>query len=391
MKNKCTLKNITLLWGACFLIAATVLSFTHFKSESNDSKYYTELVVRYQNAPLSQVISPKWGVNYWGFEPNSYMRDQFPGQLIMGVALTKLGIPAEQALHILGMLFQISSFLLLALIAYDFFSIEGALFLLSSLLLTPLAFSYNIRANHELGIMFFSILSLYSGYKLHQSKNWIIPAVISSASLLLIKGPFFIFSPALLVVGYLFSNNSNRFKMPLITIAVILSLCSVMIATIGFESLFMKVTGDSFLREFWRIQIEQRAMAKTQGHFFIVQKILNFYYYFSHYLAYALPWSFILLMYVILKKRTREFVLFLKTPISLLFFFSSMTFCLFFSISDRVAGRYTFPGYFLFAAWTALAIYSMSDLLKAKVALHKDKFFFAVPLLWLLAFSLHFL
>lgn len=319
MEKKFTLKNLTILWLFIFLLASVFLSFSHFKSESNDSKYYTELVVRYKNADFNSVLTPKWGENYWGFDPKTYMRDQFPGQLLMGVALTHLGIPAEQSLHILGMLFQIFSFLILAAIASHFLFFEGPLFLLLSLLLSPLAFSYNIRANHELGIMFFSFLALYSGFKFHQSKIWALVVSLASMSLLLIKGPFFIFSPVLFTVGYFFSVDQRKNYLVLLSV---LFLCgaSVIITTLGFEYLFMKITGESFLKEFWRIQIEQRAMAKNHTHFFLIQKCLNFYYYFSHYLAYALPWSFILLVYVLIKKKIREFISFFKGPLSQLFF-----------------------------------------------------------------------
>ena len=101
------LTKLRYYWTLAFIIAAIALSFSRFKSESNDSKYYTQLVVRYQNENWTSLVTPKWGENYWGFDPQSYMTDQFPGQLIMGVGLTKIGIPAEQALHILGLFFQV--------------------------------------------------------------------------------------------------------------------------------------------------------------------------------------------------------------------------------------------------------------------------------------------
>jgi hypothetical protein len=119
-------RKLFIYWLCAFFIAAFVLSNSHFKSESNDSKYYTDLVVRYQNQNWQNVISPKWGINYWGFDPNTYMRDQFPGQLILGITVSKLGVPAEQALHILEMLFQIGSIFLLVQIARQFISEEKA-------------------------------------------------------------------------------------------------------------------------------------------------------------------------------------------------------------------------------------------------------------------------
>jgi 4-amino-4-deoxy-L-arabinose transferase-like glycosyltransferase len=392
MNKNYSLKYLSFLWLCCFILASIFLSFSHFKSDSNDSKYYTELVVRYKDAPWSQVLTPKWGENYWGFDKTAYMRDQFPGQLIMGVSLTRVGIPSEQALHILGMFFQVGSILLLAAIAQHLLLAEAALFLSLALLLTPLSFSYNIRANHELGIMFFSFLSLYSGFNLTKSKWLAIIVALCSASLLLIKGPFFIFTPVLLSIGYFYSDDNNQKKDLFYFLSTLfLSLCSVLFVTLLFEYLFMKITGESFLREFWRIQIEQRAMSHEQKHFFVIQKLLNFYYYFSHYLVYSLPWTLVLLLYVIIKKKTNEFMSFFISRPSMLFFSSSIIFCFFFSMSDRVAGRYTFPGYFLFSAWSAIALYSLSPLLKNKVSFFKNNFFFIIPIFWFFTFALHFL
>jgi len=110
MFNNLCFKKLSLIWIGFLLGAVAIVSVSHFKSESNDSKYYTELVVRNQQASFQELIAPKWGENYWGFETNSYMRDQFPGQLLMGVALTKIGIPASQSLHILGMFFRLDLF-----------------------------------------------------------------------------------------------------------------------------------------------------------------------------------------------------------------------------------------------------------------------------------------
>lgn len=391
MNKNFSLKNLTVVWMLAFVIASIFLSFTHFKSESNDSKYYSELVVRYQDADFSNLITPKWGTNYWSFDPNSYMRDQFPGQLLMGVALTRLGVGAEHALHILGMFFQIASFLILASIAQKMRNqSQGTAFLVLALLLSPLAFSYNVRANHELGIMFFSFLALFAGINLRQSKIWGLVAIVCSVSLLLIKGPFFIFSFALFSIGYFYSKERNHHKFLFLSV-LFLCLGAVVLTTLGFEALFSKISGESFLSEFWRIQIEQRAMIDNKEHFFIIRKLLNFYYYFSHYLAYSLPWSLILIYYVAIKGKFREFVLFCKSPLSQLFFFAAIVYCLVFSMSNRVAGRYTFPGYFLFTAWSALALYQLSAFLQEKMAALKNKATLLLPLIWLVSFFLHFL
>jgi hypothetical protein len=391
MLNNTSLKKLSWIWLICLILASIVVSLSHFKSESNDSKYYTELVVRYHNAPLKEVMAPKWGENFWSFDPNTYMRDQFQGQLFMGVALAKLGVPANQALHVLGMFFQVGSFLLLInlLMAIDKF--QSALFVVGSLLITPLAFSYNLRANHELGIMFFCFLSLYAGFKFQKSNWWGIAFIISAVAIFLIKGPFFIFSFTSFFCGYFYHFSKNKKYILNYFLINILTLAIVALAVFGYEQAFFYVTGESFLREFWRIQIEQRAIGLSQNHSYFIQKLINFWYYFSHYLAYSMPMSLVLLVYIIIQKKFYDFLILVKKRESLMLLLASMAFCLFFSMSDRVAGRYAFAGYFLFSAWIALIIIQLSDRLDLWVRKNSSKFEYGIPTFWLFSILIHFI
>ena len=377
-----------------FFLAAFVLSNSHYKSESNDSKYYTDLVVRYQNQSWENILTPKWGVNYWSFDPNSYMRDQFPGQLILGVSLAKIGIPAAQALHILGMAFQILSFFLLVQISLQFIFYEQASVLFYGLLLTPLSFSYNIRANHELGIMFFCFFSLYAGMKLSTSRFYYLGAAIASMMLMLIKGPFCLFGLIFTTLGHLFSEK--KFSITNLIFALILNLLFIILAAYAYEAFFSKVTGLKFLEEFYKIQIQNRAMLATNEHSFIIRKFLNFIYYFWHYLAYSLLWSFLAVLAVIINSKKKIFVIqskdFLRSRLSLYLLSSSLIFCFMFMMSDRVAGRYVFPGYYLFSAWVILFLLHVSSTFQSihgkliRIGLH-----IIAPLLWLTTFALHFI
>lgn len=384
-------QKICIHWLLAFILASLFLSFSHFESTSNDSKYYTTLVVRYKDQSWQNVLAPKWGVNFWNFDENSYMRDQLPGQVLAGVALANLGIPATQSLHILGMAYQILSILLLSLISQQFVSKGKSSVLLYSLLLTPLAFSYNIRANHELGIMFFSFLALYSGVMLNKSKSWIIYSTFSSLGLLWIKGPFFIFGTILLTIGFVFSPKERK-KYSSLFLSIFVSNFFVLLSALLFELLYQSITHQSFFATFWKIQFQQRAFNETQNHSFLIQKILNFYYYFWHYFTYALPVSLLIFIPILKRKSPQVLMDYLKTRISLCFFTSAMSFCLLFSLSNRIAARYVFPGYYLFAAWLILSFYNFSETFK-KLHLNILKFgiHLVVPFLWLICFVLHFL
>jgi len=392
MNNHLKKNKLFIIWFFVYLISTFVLINSHFKSESNDSKYYTELVIRYQNKNWRDVLTPKWGENYWGFDPQSYMQDQFPGQIIMGVALTKLAIPASQSLHLLGMSFQILSIVLLSVITKELQISEGQdnNVLLYSLLLIPLSYSYNIRANHELGIMFFSLSALFSGLRISFSKWWSLLSAFSSLALLWIKGPFFIFGIVFLFIGFYFSNSVIK-KYQNLLLAILISFLMLFVSAYIFEVFYQKMTNESFLSAFWHIQMQQRALVKSVTHTFIVQKFLNFNYYFSHYLAYSLPWSLIVVVNLAIKRKNFNLD-FIKSRLSLCLLFSAMAYCLTFSLSDRVASRYVFPGYYLIAAWFILVSYHSSEIFnKTHRHIMKNGFNYLVPALWFIAFIIHFI
>ena len=387
-------KKLFIYWLMAFFLAIFVLSSSQYKSLSNDSKYYSDLVVRYQNENWQNIISPKWGENYWSFAPNSYMRDQLPGQLILGVAVSKLGIPAAQALHTIEMAFQILSIFLLVQIALQFVSYDKASVLYYGLLLTPLAFSYNIRANHELGIMFFCFLALYSGLKLSSSHLWSLGSALSCIMLLMIKGPFFVFGLIFTVLGYFFTEKKS--SVINLFFAIGLSIILIALTMYAYESLFFKYTGQSFFLEFYKIQIQQRAMVSSHEHSFLVQKCLNFFYYFWHYLVYSLLWSFLLLLIILKNIDHKEFMAkcfdFSKSRLSFCFLLSAFVFCFMFMMSDRIASRYVFPGYYLFSSWTILFLFHISKKFQlTHEKLTKIGLCLVVPALWLLNFVIHFI
>lgn len=375
-------------------MGAFLVANSHYRSSNDDSKYYSSLVERYQNASWSNVVAPLWGENYYSYAPNTYMRDQLPGQLIMGVIISKLGVPAEHALHILEMAFQILSIFFLVKIAEVFLASDKASSIYYGVLLTPMAFSYNLRGNHEMGVMFFCLLSLYAGLKLSKSIIWSLVSIFACVMLLMIKGPFFIFGLILFFVGFYFSEERTEFKR--VFFSLILSALAVFFTGYLFEYLYVKITGISFFSEFYKIQIQQRAMTNVHKHFFLIQKFLNFYYYFVNYFSYSLPWC--LWAFVVLIKNRKntmmknELYQFLKSRLSLCLLASAFIFCFVFSVSDRTASRYIFPAYYLFSAWSVLLVLQIS---KTFQELHKKILRFGVhsvaALVWFIALVLHFI
>lgn len=380
--------KLILLWTLVFLIASVLLSNSNYQSTSNDSKYYSTLVTRYQDKTWPEVLTAKWGENYWGFEQNSYMRDQLPGQVAMGVALAKVGVPAQHSLHIIEMALLLGSFFMMIQIANIFVTAEESSFLIYSLMILSLSFSYNIRANHESGIFFFSTLALYSGLRL--SSKWIfsLSAVFSCLALMWIKGPFFIFGFILTCLGFIFSPAKKNFFRVLTTL--LLSAVAVFGSGYLYEKAFHHWTNEPFFSEFYRIQIQERALGIAK-HSFFIQKYLNFQYYFIHYLGYAMPWTLLVLILIFKadKKRLKAFAF---SPLSLIFAGAALAYLGLFSMSERTAGRYVFPGYYFFSAWLMLLTFSQSDRFKRfHSKLGELRAHYLGAGLWFIAFAAHLL
>lgn len=312
----------------------------------------------------------------------------------MGVIISKLGVPAEHALHILEMAFQIFSVFLLVKIAEVFIASDKSSSIYYGVLLTPMAFSYNLRGNHEMGVMFFCLLSLYAGLKLSKSIFWSLVSIFACVMLLMIKGPFFIFGLILFFVGFYFSEERAGGKR--IFFSLLLSALAVFLTGYLFEYLYVKITGISFFSEFYKIQIQQRAMTNVHKHFFLIQKFLNFYYYFVNYFSYSLPWCLWAFIELIKNRKNTamKFKLnqFLRSRLSLGLLTSAFAFCFVFSLSDRTASRYIFPAYYLFSAWSVLLVLQISESFQE---LHKKILRIGVhsvaAFVWFIALILHFL
>jgi len=322
------------------------------------------------------------------------MRDQFPGQLIIGATGAKLGLTPKHAQHIIQMFFQLGSIFLLFFVARKFIAEEHSFILFLGLLLISNAFSYNLRANHESGITFFSCLSLYAGLSFIDRKLIaFLFYVIASIFLLLIKGPFVVFAFILFNLGAFFSlmkDFKNHHKFAFIAWGILFNLAAVMAAALvlwWYEVAFTAITKLSFLEEFYRIQFKERALDVKDQYPYFIQRGLNFFYYFYHTLTYALPWTIGLLIALYLRIKNQKKLSFVHSHLSYLLILSAMAFCAVFSTSNRMAGRYVYPAYYIVAAWMILFCYFNFEFMQRWLKKSLNNYYiYLVVGLWSLSF-----
>ncbi len=360
-------KGLFSVWLPLFLLAALILGQSGFLSNSNDSKFYNRLIVQLDQKPISQWIAPKWGDNFYSQDPDSYIHDHLVGNLIFGAALARLGYPAEQALNLVQMLFQILSIFMLAAIVRFFIPDRAPNALFWSLQLMPISFTYGVRANHEQGMFLFLLIAIYGAIRMSRDWKWLALVVIGTQGVFLIKGASVVVVPPICGIAYLFAAEKFKDKRTAwAALGVTASFASIAISGYLYELAYQNAAGQPFFAEYWDTQIMGRSFneeskfvaERKSSDIFILQKLKNIYYYANRGFFYSAPWS-LLAVAVLLRYRKNVWtkartILLPENRLYSIMILSSAVIIGVFSISDRTASRYIFPVFYLLAtAWVS--------------------------------------
>lgn len=126
----------------------------------------------------------------------------------------------------------------------------------------------------------------------------------------------------------------------------------------GYEQWFHSLTGESFFKRYWEIQIVGRSLEHNTG-FSLVTKLKNFNYYFSRTLAYVMPWSLIFIVVAARKRKElgewfRQNRRWIQTIGGFV-----LLYILVFSMVDRKASRYLYPAYYFAYLLFAMGLYKL--------------------------------
>jgi len=388
-----------LLWALFFVLASILLVNSSYKSKSGDSQFYTELVEHLSAKPAGEWIAPKWHGTH-GHPYDAYVRDHFLGNVFIGLILTKLGLPAGHALHVFQMLSQILSlFLLVGISGFFIKDNRSPLSLLWALQLIPVAFTYQIRANHEQSMMLFTLMAVYAALLSTRSLKYLWIVLVGIQGVFLIKGASVIVVPFLCLGAYLL--ETKNLKQTGCFAGILLLLFSTLAGTLYFyEHWFREVTGLEFFSEYWQVQIMQRSLYPSYIQNVFLNKLVNLSYYLSRCFYYTLPWSLILLVVLIRNRsciwaKTKELLRNLERPENsaiLLLAFCGLTYPLIFSLSDRTASRYIFPAYYFLGAAMVLGLnVYVSKFRQLVEAIERYGVFPVASSLWFIAVCFHLL
>ncbi|HXE80237.1 MAG TPA: hypothetical protein VNK41_05770 [Vicinamibacterales bacterium] len=345
-------RRAALAWAAAVVVAAALIAATRFTSRDPDSAVYAGLSARLAAEPLQRWIAPEWW-GHWGFE--GPFREHPIGILLLPAALGRLGYPAPQAAYAVNACFQAVSFVLIGALAAFVVTRREARALTWVLQLILIAFVFRIRANQEYAVLAGILAALYATERSRERPAWAWLTAAAFAWVLLVKGVFGLIVPLLCALWLLARWAGGADDHPGVTrrawIALGATLAVLPVVAGGYEWLYQRATGDSFLAFYTGPRLNPDAVVSNVW----LRWPINFGWYIGRLIWYAMPWSPFALGLGWLWARGR-FVPDSRTRGALLFALcASAALLAAFAAADRRADRFIFPAYFAIGAAGAVA------------------------------------
>jgi 4-amino-4-deoxy-L-arabinose transferase-like glycosyltransferase len=351
----------TIAWVVVLSVAWVALAIRGYGSRDPDSRLYAEITAQMAQAPAAGWIAPAFPPGWFMTGP---FREHPVGLFVPAALVAKLGYPAGQAAYAMNALYQAATLVLLPALAAALVSGSEARALGWVLQLLPIAFTYRIRANHEQALLLCLVLALLGTERSRRNPRFAALTAVGLVGLLLVKGVFAVFGPALCALWLLTAPPpASPGGLPARRAWLGLGLASVamVVAAALYEVLYRQATGEPF----WSFYLSRQlgvAAASGIGHA-AAQKSLNLVWYLGRVLWFSFPWSLVLLASAVtewLARRptARRSEPAEERPLAAGAAFVAGTLLLYvlaFSLFDRRADRYVFPAYFAVGAAGAVA------------------------------------
>ncbi len=367
----------SVFWAAAFVLVAALIVATHFSSTDPDSQLYASISGRLSEEPVSHWIAPEW----WDFWPETHMtglfREHPAGVFLVPVALSRLGIPGEQAAYIAGVGAGLASLLLIGVLIGRLASVADGRASLILLQLMPVAFLFRVRANHEYPMLVALLVTLVSVEGARRSWWWIAGIAFGLTLGLLVKGVFVVL--VVLAAGLWILLNPTRLRGTVwrVIVACVAGAAITAGVAVLYDIAYVRATGETFWTAYWQRQLGPVTIATPLDNASTLAGHLGFY--LTRLLWFPAPWSLALVAgaWHVLRDRRGE-----KQPSSwarlsptskrgLIFAlgFAALAILLL-SPSSRFAERYTFSAaYMIGAAGVVVALRTWPGLSRAVMAI----------------------
>lgn len=240
------------IWTIGFVVVSALLVATRFASDDPDSALYAAQSARLAEEPVGRWIAPEW----WGnWDHHGLFREHPVGVLLVPTTLASLGVPGVQAAYIVGIAAGLASVVLIAGIVARVTSVADARAVLVLLQLMPLAFIFRIRANHEYPMLVCLLVAVIGIEAVRRSWRWVWVTPLALCAAVLVKAAFV--AVPLLAIGWWALANPLRtpgtLARPIAT--GILSVAAIVAMSVGYDTVYFGVTGESFWAGYWARQM----------------------------------------------------------------------------------------------------------------------------------------
>jgi 4-amino-4-deoxy-L-arabinose transferase-like glycosyltransferase len=280
-------------WAVAFVAVAALIVATHFSSTDPDSQLYASISGRLSEEPVSHWIAPEW----WDFWPETHMtglfREHPAGVFLAPVAISRLGIPGEQAAYIAGVGAGLASLLLIAVLVGRLASIADGRASLILLQLMPVAFLFRVRANHEYPMLVALLVTLVGVEGARRSWWWIAGIALGLTIGLLVKGVFVVL--VVLAAGLWILLNPTRLRGTAgRTIAACLAGAAITAGVaVLYDMAYVRATGETFWAAYWQRQLGPVTIATPLDNASTLAGHVGFY--LTRLIWFPAPWSLALL------------------------------------------------------------------------------------------------
>jgi hypothetical protein len=283
---------LVLAWCAALAVATALLIATHFRTRDPDSALYVIIASRLAQQPASTWIAPQW---WGGWNNQGPFREHPAGAFVGPAALTRLGIPGEEASFVVNLVTQVVTLLVIVALATRLLPSATARLPLWTLQLLPIAFVFRIRANHEYPLMAGIFVAVYGIERMRYRWPWFFVALGGFLYALFVKGIFAGLGPALAAVWLLVVPPGEGGRNIRGWIGIALLGVVTLASALSYEHAYVAATGMSFFEYYVGVQLRR---GRLQGSHlrFPINKAWNAIWYVGRVIWYAAPWSVILAM-----------------------------------------------------------------------------------------------
>lgn len=322
------------VWVAGFLLVAALIVVMRFESRDPDSSLHASIAARLAQEPVRRWVAPEW----WGFWPDAHLTGLYvehpSGIFLLPALLERAGLPGIQSAYIAGVSASLLALLFAGRLIQRVSSAADARAAITLVQLTPLAFIFRVRANHEYPMLVCLLLALIAVEYARDSIKWSLPLALALTAALFIKGVF-----AGLVLGgvgvWLGLDAARRQSIYRQIGALAIAIAITAAAAWAYDQWYMAATGHPFWSAYWQRQIAPLTTAEQAAA--PLGYLRHVVFYLPFLLWHPAPWSVSLVTSGwSMRSRLVVFVLaFAAIAVALL------------SVSSRVAERYLFSVNFL--------------------------------------------